>query len=100
MIIAYHIILTAYGFWLPNDPRGSWSTAVWAKHLRPFGQATKVDTHRSLAKIAHNHKMRHDAKRNLKYPPVSCTGVQARATARGFATIVKQLDMTVHACAV
>jgi len=23
MIIAHHLIWTAYGFWLPNDPRGS-----------------------------------------------------------------------------
>jgi hypothetical protein len=29
MVIGYHIILGAYGFWLPNDPRGSWSNEVW-----------------------------------------------------------------------
>jgi hypothetical protein len=23
-VIAYHVIITNYGFWLPNDPRGSW----------------------------------------------------------------------------
>jgi len=25
MVIAYHAIFSTYGFWLPNDPRGSWS---------------------------------------------------------------------------
>jgi len=25
MVIASHDIFTFYGFWLPNDPRGSWS---------------------------------------------------------------------------
>ena len=25
MVHGYHVILAAYGFWLPNDPRGSWS---------------------------------------------------------------------------
>ena len=28
MILAYHIIFTTHGFWLPNDPRGSSSTAI------------------------------------------------------------------------
>lgn len=27
-VIAYHLILTTYGFWLPNDPRGSGSDPV------------------------------------------------------------------------
>ena len=25
MVIAQHLVFTTYGFWLPNDPRGSWS---------------------------------------------------------------------------
>src|SRR4051812_39201122 len=28
MIVGYHVIFSAYGFWLPNDPRGSWSDFV------------------------------------------------------------------------
>ena len=27
-VVAYHVIITNYGFWLPNDPRGSWSDLV------------------------------------------------------------------------
>lgn len=30
MVEWYHLIMTAYGFWLPNDPRGSWSEFVGA----------------------------------------------------------------------
>lgn len=26
----YHLIISGYGFWLPNDPRGSWSEFVGA----------------------------------------------------------------------
>ena len=33
MIIAYHVIFGMYGFWLPNDPRGSWSDFVAAWEL-------------------------------------------------------------------
>ena len=28
MVIAYHLLWTVYGFWLPNDPRGSTSHAI------------------------------------------------------------------------
>ena len=28
LVIAYHLIWTAYGWWLPNDPRGSMSRAI------------------------------------------------------------------------
>jgi hypothetical protein len=27
-VLAYHVVFGAYGFWLPNDPRGSWSDFV------------------------------------------------------------------------
>lgn len=100
MVIGYHVILGAYGFWLPNDPRGSWSREVWAGHLRPFGKAAKVSTRESLAGRQHDHDGRLEAKRHLLYPAVEFTGVQARAIARGFAGIVPKLELTIHACAV
>ncbi len=100
MVIACHITFGAYGFWLPNDPRGSWSEEVWARHLRPFGSATTVQTQRSLAHKDHDRTKRFQAKQQLKYPAVKFTGVQARAVGRGFARIVEQLDLRVHACAI
>lgn len=33
MALGSHIILSAYGFWLPNDPRGPWSDFVGAYEL-------------------------------------------------------------------
>ncbi len=100
MVRGYHIIFGAYGFWLPNDPRGSWSDAVWAKHLRPFGPVQKVNTRRSVADRPHDVNLRHEAKQHLKYPAVQFTGLQARAVARGFARLIDQLQLTVHACAI
>ncbi len=37
MVLAYHLILTGYGHWLPNDPRGSMSTNVAAGKLTSLG---------------------------------------------------------------
>jgi len=100
MVIGYHIIISAYGFWLPNDPRGSWSREVWAGHLRRFGPATKVESRESLAKRRHDRAVRLEAKRHLKYPAVQFNGVQARAVGRGFAKAVDDLQLRVYACAI
>jgi hypothetical protein len=37
-VIAYHLIWTAYGTWLPNDPRGSGSTSVLSDLLAELGK--------------------------------------------------------------
>ncbi|HVS72469.1 MAG TPA: hypothetical protein VG733_19325 [Chthoniobacteraceae bacterium] len=74
MILAHHIIFAAYGFWLPNDPRGSWSEVVRAWELLRFGEATKVTTRRSLAHSTHDVQLRLAAKRALRYEPVTFSG--------------------------
>ena len=100
MVRAYHTIFGAYGFWLPNDPRGSWSTHVWAKHLKPFGTATKVTTSRSLANAPHDRKRRLDAKCSLKHPAVRFDDTQIAAIGDGFKTTVEQLALQIFACAI
>ena len=100
MILGYHVIISAYGFWLPNDPRGSWSDMVRRWELLRFGPATKVDTHRSVARKPHDRALRLRAKEALTYPPVAFTGIQARAVGRGFANFVKRSGITIWACAI
>ncbi|QOV89424.1 transposase [Humisphaera borealis] len=100
MIVGYHIIFGAYGFWLPNDPRGSWSDFVGSWDLFRYGPATKTNERRSLAYDAHDHDVRVSAKKSLKHPAVEFTGVQARAVARGFSSYVQRSDLKIWACAV
>ena len=38
MVIAHHLIWTAYGWWLPNDPRGSGSECVKSDLLAELGE--------------------------------------------------------------
>jgi REP element-mobilizing transposase RayT len=100
MIRAYHIILSAYGFWLPNDPRGSWSDFVGAWELLRFGKASKVTTRKNLAYQPHDQKLRAAAKAELKYPPVLFNGQQARGIASGFAEACAEGEYSVLACSI
>ncbi len=38
IVIAYHLVWTAYGTWLPNDPRGSGSAGVVSPDLAKLGE--------------------------------------------------------------
>ncbi len=100
MIIASHVIFSAYGFWLPNDPRGSWSDFVRKWELTRFGPATKVSTSRSLARSTQDRTSRHAAKHSLANPPTVFNGLQAQAIAQAFGEFVLRNGLTVWACAV
>ncbi|QNN21706.1 hypothetical protein HED60_05295 [Planctomycetales bacterium ZRK34] len=100
MIRASHVIFTAYGFWLPNDPRGSWSDFVRKWELLRFGPATKTNIRRSVAGATHDRAQRSQAKEQLKFPPVHFTGKQALSIANGFRWAVEQSHYSVYACAI
>jgi REP element-mobilizing transposase RayT len=101
MVHGYHLIMTAYGFWLPNDPRGSWSDFVGAWELYwAGGRATKVETRRSVAGKSHDREARLAVKQSLKREPVSWTGVHAVAIARGFREVGAHWGLRFFACSV
>jgi hypothetical protein len=62
MILAFHSIFSLYGFWLPNDPRGSESDYVASWDLFRYGPASKTASRRSLAAAAHDRALRAAAK--------------------------------------
>ncbi len=100
-MLDWHLIFTTYGFWLPNDPRGSGSVCVRARHIHEAGgEATKVHTSHSVAHRPHDALARKLAKESLKFPAVTLSGVQARAVARGIGNIVPRLSIVIHACSI
>jgi REP element-mobilizing transposase RayT len=99
-VVAYHVIFTTYGFWLPNDPRGSGSDEVRSEPLQPFGEATKVSHSRSVASKPHDRRRRLAAKAALKYPEVVFTGRQAQSVGTGFGGMVRKAGYVVHACTI
>src|SRR5437016_1521710 len=100
MVLGYHVIFGAYGFWLPNDPRGSWCDFVASWELFRFGKATKTDSRKSVAEVAHDRELREAAKEALKYPAVHFSGIQAQAIGAGFAESVRKGKVVVWACSI
>lgn len=97
MLHGFHVIFSTYGFWLPNDPRGSWSDFVRSWELLRFGKATKVNTLRSVAAVKHDGSQRLAAKQSLTYPEVSLSGVQALSVSNGFRAAVEEAKYQVYA---
>ena len=100
MVVAYHLILTHYGFWLPNDPRGSWSEFVRAWELQAFGPATKTVERRSVAGLTHDHAKRLAAKNALAREAVELSGEQALAVAVGFGEYARRSGLVIIAASV
>jgi REP element-mobilizing transposase RayT len=100
MIRGFHCIFTAYGFWLPNDPRGSWSDFVRQWELARFGKATHINTRRSVASARHHVTLRQEAKRAMKFAPMRFDGLQARSIANGIHEAATEGGYLIHALAI
>mgnify|MGYP002636945885 CR=1 FL=1 len=101
MIHGYHVILPMYGFWLPNDPRGSWSDFVWKWELVRFGKATKSLERRDVAELTKEEiRQRDEARGSLKHAPVCLDGPQALSIASGFRKQIQTSGYSIWACAI
>src|SRR5213594_34422 len=101
MILGYHAIFSAYGFWLPNDPRGSWSDFVRSWELYRFGgPATTVTEKRSYAHDPHDARFRRQAKEHLKYKPARFDQRCRQSIARGLTRACDEFLFEIHACAI
>lgn len=100
-IVATHCILGAYGFWLPNDPRGSGSSYVGSPAIwEAGGDATLAQTSRSLANSDHDAKLRIAGKAALTKPAMRFNDAQIAAIADGFAAAAATSNYNLHACAI
>ena len=102
MIHGYHVILTMYGYWLPNDPRGSWSDFVGRWELVQFGRPRRTILKKSLLQLTPQEiAARNAAQLALLYPPVSLDDdEQVKSIAAGFDEVVRKSGYTIWACAV
>jgi REP element-mobilizing transposase RayT len=100
MICGYHIIFGAYGFWLPNDPRGSWSDFVGSWELFRYGTATKSGERITLDENPGSRQRLLTARQELRRPAVQFSGEQARTIGSAFGAYFKQAQLPVWACAI
>ena len=101
MVAAYHSTFCAYGFWLPNDPRGSWSDYVRCWDLfYAAGGGTACGARRSVAAVTHDPASRRRAKEPLANPPVRFSMEQIAAIGRGFGIASDESEYRILACAI
>jgi len=101
MLLGFHIVCSAYGFWLPNEERGSGSDFVRSEALTKFGPANPVNHRRSVARKPYDPVIREMARASLKYEPVRFNLAQIQSIARGFQRELSQYGAAVvYACAI
>jgi hypothetical protein len=97
-VLGFHVIGCTYGFWLPNDERGSDSDFVRSDALTKFGPANPVNHRHSVARKPYDREIRQLAIRSLRYPPVVLTNAQVACIGRGIAKEVEtHRAATMHA---
>ena len=99
MVIAYHLIMTLYGWWLPNDPRGSTSRAIRNDVLGDLGelhygrkriQPASADIRAFYARAA----------ATLLHPLLEFSEQDREVIASAFAETIKMNRYTCYACAI
>jgi len=99
LVIAYHLIFTAYGWWLPNDPRGSMSSFIFQdilaelgelhfgrKRVQPCGEEIR-EFYREVAK-------------RLTHELLLFDEVQRRIIGETYAEVIERENYTCWACAI
>lgn len=99
MIVGYHLIWTAYGWWLPNDPRGSMSQVIAADVLEQLG---KLHYGRKKVQPAgwEIREFYEQAKPLLKHELLKFDKDDMALIAEPFAGTIKRRKYTCYACAI
>ena len=100
VVLAYHLVISAYGFWLPNDPRGSGSDFIRSWELFYQGPATLTHSQRSAAHDPHDRALRLHQKQGLHHEPVAFTELQIEAIAGGFQNAIRRSGFVLYACSI
>jgi len=99
LVIAYHLIWTAYGYWLPNDPRGSTSHHIRNKKISELGQ-----WHFGRYKIQPTGKavreFQEKAATVLKYSLLKFDKPEIMEIAQAFTDMITQQCYTCYACTI
>ena len=99
MIVGYLLIWTAYGWWLPNDPRGRSSHAIRVERFADLGELH----HGRKVVQPNSQELRQfyaNARDALKHPLLTFSSDEVQTLAEGFATVISEQNYTCYACAI
>ena len=99
IVIAHHLIWTVYGWWLPNDPRGSFSKEIASDLIAQLGELHygRKKIQPASRDIRHFHEQ---AAQVLKFPLLSIGNAEMQAIATSFAEVIERQTYTCYACAI
>lgn len=99
MVIAYHLILTGYGHWLPNDPRGSFSREFRSSKILDLGvmQSTECAASPSRGELRGFYR---SAQPRLEHAMLVFDAAKRQVLADAFAKVVQSRRYTCFACAI
>src|SRR5262245_35260990 len=99
MVVAYHLIWTAYGWWLPNDPRGSSSHEIRVECIADLG-----DLHHGRTAVqplpSELRAFYAEAQKVLKHPLLTFRDEDIQTIAASFAQTIHEATYTCYACAI
>ena len=99
LVIAYHLIWSGYGWWLPNDVRGSMSRFVYSDLLRQLGELhfgrRRVQPARHMLLTEFDF-----ARERLKHEMLEFGRAEVSAIADAFGLAIAELRYTCYACAI
>jgi REP element-mobilizing transposase RayT len=99
LVIAYHLIWTAYGFWLPNDPRGSGSKTIRTDILAELG-ALHYGRKRVQPGGASIRGFYQRAAAALRHPLLTFDPTAVTESAGAFRQVIDEQHYTCYACAI
>ena len=99
IVIGYHLVWTAYGWWLPNDPRGSTSRRINSDVIAELGE---LHYGRKTAQPAGwvIREFYERAAEVLKHELLTFAPEEIRAIGEAFATLMAGRPYTCYACAI
>jgi len=99
LVIAYHLIWTAYGWWLPNDPRGSNSQTIRSDIIADLGEL-HLGRKAVLPAGKIVRQFYEDAAELLKHPLLTFDESSRKLIAEPFGEVMEEQRYTCYACAI
>lgn len=99
IVIAYHLIWTVYGWWLPNDLRGSTSKTIGSDVIAALGELhfgrNKIQPAGRHVRAFYEH-----AAKILRHPLLEIRDRAVEIVAAAFARVITEQKYTCYACAI